>query len=121
MADQPPVILDSLEALMGGLVAAELRPVAVHVPEMGGSVFVLPLTADEWLDPDAGGKLPDGATPAQRRGWAIARWLCDENGKRIAQPDNLPLFDRFAALPFQAAHRILSTAGVVNGAAEKNV
>ncbi len=122
MADKKSApVLDTIEALLGGLEAAVLKPIAVPVPELGGTVYVIPLTTDEWLDPEAGGKLPEGATATHRRGWSVARWVCDGEGKRIVKPDNLPVLERFAALPYQAAHRILSTAGVVGGDAEKNV
>lgn len=119
-AQNPPVLLDNLEALLDAMAPASLEPVAVEVPELGGTVYVRRVDTDEWLDPDASGQPPKDATARQRRGWAVARWLCNAQGQRIVKPDNLQILERFAALPYQAAHRILSTAGVVDGAAEKN-
>lgn len=120
MANKKNQTLDTPDALLAALQSAAVKTVAVPVAELGGTVNVMRLTADEWLDPDASGTLPAEATPAQRRGWAIARWLCKANGERLVKPGDLAVIDLCAALPYEAAHRILSAVGVVDGAEPKN-
>ena len=117
----PTTPLDTLAGLLQAAKAAgaATRPTAVQVPELGGHVYVARMAAAEWLDPEAT-PLPATATPAQRRGWNVARWVCDAEGARLVKPDNLEALDAFAALPWQAAHRILQAAGVTDEAAEKN-
>ena len=114
--------LDTLFDLLGGLQAAAQRsaPVPVAMPELGGTVHVMRLTAAEWLDPDGAASLPESATAAQRRAGGVARWVTDAQGKRLVNADNLPALDLFAALPWEAAHRILKAAGVVDEAEPKN-
>ena len=113
--------LDSLDALMGGLSSAALRPVQVPAPELGGAVFVMRMTVAEWLDPKASERqTPATATERQQRGWTVGRWLCNAEGARIVAPDNLAALDLLGALPFEVAHRILNAAGVFDGADQKN-
>lgn len=114
--------LDTLEALLGGLAAARVTVVPVPMPELGGTVHVRRLTADEWLSAGSEGQatdLPDDATPLLKRGWQVARWLCAADGRRLVQPTDLPAIERCAELPFQAAHRILQAAGVLGDADPK--
>lgn len=121
-ATPAPAALGTLADLLAGLqgAAAKTAPVAVHVPELGGAVHVMRLTTAEWLDPDAGSSLPATATPAQRRGWNVARWVCDASGQRLVKPDNMAALDLFAAMPWEASHRILVAAGVMDDGEQKN-
>lgn len=114
--------LDTLVDLLGGLQAAAQRsaPVLVPMPELGGAVHVMRLTTAEWLDPQSRGELPEAATEKHRRAWGVARWVCDAQGSRLVAPDNLQALDLFAALPWEASHRILKAAGVVDEGDEKN-
>ena len=110
------VQLNTLAGLLAGLqtAVAKTAPIAVPVPELGGSVYVMPVTTAEWLNPDAQA-LPDTASEAHKRAWAVARWLCDESGNRLVAPDNAAALDLFAALPWEASHRILTATGSLQG------
>jgi hypothetical protein len=114
--------LGSLADLMAGLqsAVAKTAPVAVPVPELGGTVHVMRMTTAEWLDPEAANALPDTATPAQRRGWSVARWVCDASGQRLVKPDNTAALDLFAAIPWEASHLILQAAEVMSDGEQKN-
>lgn len=117
-----PAALNTLADLLAGLqgAAAKAAPVAVDVPELGGVVHVMRLTTAEWLDPEAGSLLPDTASPAQRRGWNVARWVCDASGQRLVKPDNTAALELFAAIPWEASLRILQAAGVMGDGEQKN-
>jgi hypothetical protein len=125
MTDHTPATaatFDTLGDLLAGLQSAQqtTRPVQVHVPQMGGSLWVKPLDAAEWLDPGAGPQPPDTATPAQVRGWGIARWVSDAQGQRLISPDNLAALDLFAALPWGVARSILVASGAMHEGKPKN-
>lgn len=111
-----PTAINTLADLLAGLqsAAAKARPTPVVVPELGGSVCVMPITADEWLDSDAS-TLPADASDAHRRAWGVARFVCNEEGQRLVKPDNTDALALFAALPWEASHRILQAAGVLSG------
>jgi hypothetical protein len=117
----PTTQLGTLAGLMASLqaAAAKTAPKRVHIPELGDSVYVMPLTTADWLDPEHNA-LPPTATDAQRRGWGVARWVCDESGARLVEPSNAAALDLFAALPWAASHRILIAAGVMNEGEPKN-
>jgi hypothetical protein len=108
--------INTLADLLASLQTAVQRaaPVPVDVPELGGMVYVAPLSTSEWLDPAVTAP-PDTCTPAQKRGWGVARWLCDAAGNRLVTGSNLQVLDLFAALPWEASHRILHAAGVLAG------
>lgn len=114
MTDAAPI--NTLAGLLAGLqtAVAKTAPVAVPVPELGGTVYVMPVTTAEWLNPDAQA-LPDAATDDHKRAWAVARWLCDEKGQRLVAPDNTAALDLFAALPWEASSRILTATGALQG------
>lgn len=118
----PTTELGTLAGLMAALqpAAAKTAPQRVHVPELGGHVYVAGMSTAEWLDPAASDGLPKEATEAQRRGWGVARWVCDAQGVRLVQPDNTSALDLFAALPWAASHRILVAAGVMHEGEPKN-
>lgn len=113
--------LDTLDALMAGLRAgaSKTAPIAVPVPELGGAVHVAPMTTTEWLDPEAT-SLPASASDEHRRGWNVARWVCDAQGRRLIAPDNTDALALFAALPWEASRRILVAAGVMHEGEPKN-
>lgn len=116
-----PATLDTLDALMAGLRAgaSKTAPVAVPMPELGGTVHVAPMTTTEWLDPEAAID-PAIDSNEQRRGWHVARWVCDAQGRRLIAPDNTDALAMFAALPWAASRRILVAAGVMNEGKPKN-
>ena len=120
--DASTVAVDLAGLIAGLQKASELTaPVRVDMPEFGGALYVAALGTAEWLDTDRPTALPDGATADHRRGWNVARWICDESGRRIVQPDNLAALELFAKLPWRASERILRAAGVfLDGDAEKN-
>lgn len=113
--------LNTLASLLEGLqaAAAKTAPVAVLVPELGGSVYVMPVTTAEWLNPDAQA-LPDSASDAHKRAWAVARWISDDAGRRLVAPSNAAALDLFAVLPWEVSHRILQAAGVMSDGEQKN-
>ena len=117
----PTNSLNTLAGLMASLQAAaeKTAPKPVAVPELGGTVFVMPLTTAEWLDPEHNA-LPPTASEAHRRAWGVARWVCDAQGARLVKPDNAAALDLFAALPWAASHRILVAAGVMHEGEPKN-
>jgi hypothetical protein len=91
----------------------------VEVPQLGGAVWVRRMTTQDVLQGTLSG-LPDEATPAHRKGWDVARWVCSESGERLVPPDNLAALAAFAALEWGASRRILDAAGVLDGADSKN-
>jgi hypothetical protein len=117
----PTTSLSTLAGLVASLeaAAAKTAPKPVAMPELGGTVFVMPLTTAEWLDPDHNA-LPPTATDAQRRAWGVARWVCDASGTRLVKPTDAAALDLFAALPWAASHRILIAAGVMDEGEPKN-
>lgn len=118
----PTTELGTLAGLMARLqtAAQAAAPKAVPVPQLGGHVYVARLSTAEWLDPDGAATLPADATPAQRRGWNVARWVCDAQGERLVKPDNTEALALFAALPWEASHAILVAAGVMHEGEAKN-
>jgi hypothetical protein len=117
----PAADLGSLQGLLAAVNAAAqaTRPVRVDVPQLGGAVWVRRMTTQDVLDASLSA-LPEEATPAQRKGWDVARWICNEAGERLVPPDQMDALAAFAALPWEASRRILDAAGVMDGADEKN-
>lgn len=112
--------INTLEQLLAGLKAAtSVAPTALHIAQLGGTVYVRPLTGAEWLDIEADGP-PASATKAQRIGWNLARGLCNAQGDRLVQPDNLAALDLLAKLPQPVCQRILDAMKVTDGADAKN-
>jgi hypothetical protein len=109
-------VIANLAALMGALeTAAEKNaPTSVDVPQLGGSVYVLPFTTADILG-SSENKPPEEATEDQKRAWGVARCLCDEHGARIVMADNLAALDLIAKLPWDASRRILEAAKVKEG------
>ena len=118
----PTTQLGTLAGLMAALQSAvsATAPKPVPMPELGAPVYVASLSTAEWLDPEGTSGLPQDASEAQRRGWSVARWVCDAQGTRLVKPDNTAALDLFAALPWEASHRILVAAGVMHEGAPKN-
>ena len=110
------VALASLDALMGAMAsaAAKVGPRLVEVPELGGSVYVLPINPADILLFEARHP-PESATPEQQRAWQIARLLSDADGMRLVAPDNLAFLDLVAKLPWDASKRITDAAGRDSG------
>jgi hypothetical protein len=113
--------LNTLESLLAGVQAAAdtIKPTELPVAELGGTVFVRPMSADEWLDQEQPSVAKD-ASACVKRGWHIGRWLCNEQGERLIHPGNTAALEVVAKLPWEVAHRILVAAGVMESADQKN-
>jgi hypothetical protein len=109
---------EALQALLAAVTqAAETtRPKLLSIPVLG-DVYVAPMSTEEWLGMREEAEL----SPSEKKGWQIARWLCDENGERLVSITNKAALATFAKLPWQAANQILIAAGVLSapGVAEK--
>lgn len=112
--------INTLEQLLAGLkAAAAVKPTALLVPELGGTIYVRAMTGAEWLDIDSD-QPPATATKAQRIGWNLSRGLCNSEGVRLIEPTNLLALDLLAQLPQPVCQRILDAMKVIDGADAKN-
>lgn len=96
--------------------AASVKPKAVQVEALGGTVYVRALTVaeiEEQSEPAADGK-PDKARIAR----ATARILCDENGQRFFDPSNDADVALISALPWNVLKQISAASNELNGAGE---
>ena len=98
----------ALEALLAAVSAAaqSTQPRKLSIAGLG-DVYVAPMSSEEWLNMR---EEPD-LSPAEKKGWSIARWLSDEHGNRLVAQDNKAALAQFAKLPWQMANQILIAAG----------
>ncbi len=109
------------------LAAKDAVPVAVEVPEWGGTVYVRPMSAgerDRWegelLDRSEKRKESISAATENLRAAFLAKCLCDENGEMLFGQDDDAL-NALAAKNYKAMDRAFDVAQRINGMSDADI
>jgi hypothetical protein len=114
MAKEEQIILDKRKIL---LQKGKLERTLVDVPELGGSIWVQEMSAeqrdrfDDWI-------LREGKDPSELRARIVSLCSVDENGKRLFTDLDIP---DLKTLPSKAIGRISSQAFRMSGLSEEAV
>ena len=107
------------------LAAQDAEPVAVEVPEWGGTVYVRPMSAgsrDRWegdlLDRAEKRKQSITAAVENLRAVFLSKCLCDQDGGLLFGSDDI---EALAAKSYRAVDRAYDKAQTINGLTEADV
>ena len=107
------------------LAVQDVNPVAVEVPEWGGTVYVRPMSAgerDRWegelLERGEKRKESIKAATENLRAVFLAKCLCDDAGVLLFGPDDI---EALAGKSYRAVDRAFEAAQTINGLSEADV
>ncbi len=107
------------------LAVQDVQPVAVEIPEWGGTVYVRPMSAgerDRWEGDllERSEKRKEGVAKAVEnlRAVFLSKCLCDQDGKLLFGPDDI---EALSGKSYRAVDRAYEAAQSLNGLSEADV